>query len=1361
MRHFIFRKLFFLFLFFICLPALGDNQDNIRFVQLTIQQGLPQNHVFSILQDHKGFMWIGTRNGLCLYDGYRIKTYSHHPEDTTSLNHDCVKQIYEDSGKRLWIATDQGICLYDRRKDNFKRYSYSNDGKKFWGSSFFETSQHELLACTSAGVYVYDEGKDCFFPLVKRNRKLFAASTTFNEFTETQDGTLWAATSRGIICIDPVKMRKINRLPDNEAGRQLSSIDIAVICRDERQRIWAGTSNRGIFVYDPADESIRHFDKSNGLTNNYIRCLASDGNGNIWAGTEHGINIINPDTGTVKHLTQDIYGTSGLNDNAIYAFHRDRAGNMWVGTYFGGVNIHFKGFENFSTYPYGFSDKHLSGKAVRQIIADTEQSLWIATEDGGLNHFNRESRQFEHFTKQSDKIGVSYTNVHSLLKDKQGNLWIGTFSGGLNCYNTKTGKMKYYLQKQKNISSNMVFCLLEDRKGRIWAGTIGGLLRYSPEEDKFIQLEVPQGKRNFIYCLLEDSDGYIWFGTRRHGLFRLDPATDISAPVKIGGYLQEYVTSLYEDKQKHLWVGTNDGGIIFYDRERDTFRNYTTANGLPSNTVTAITQDNEGDIWFSTNAGLCRFDPHNGIKNNYTTNDGLPVNQFNYASAFKANDGQLFFGSINGLISFYPQQLDDSRSDLHVEITEFKIHGQNVNIGTSGSPLQENITESKRVSLSHNQASSFSFEYTGLNYSHAPNIEYAIRMANIDSDWQTVGHQRQILFSNLPAGKYQLCIKASYDGVHWDEGSVRCLEIVIRPPFWQSWVAYVIYVLAFIAMGYSTFRIIRTRIRLRMILKTEHAAKLQAEELNRQKINFFTNVSHDLKTPLTLILAPLKRIINEKELAPEQKDKLNVVLRNAQRMQYLIDELMTFSKIEMKRLKITVRRGNVLGFVEEICHMFQMVANEAGINFVTDIDSAEAQEEVWFSPLNLERIMYNLLSNAFKFTPSGGTIRLTAHLRKDSNEQTMFCFTVEDSGIGIPQEYLEKIFEDYYQVNMNDDKHGSGIGLALTKSLVSIHKGKIRVESTPGKGSIFHVELNVSDTAFSKDEKSPVKLEKENISSYNYPLLSTSDLLQEKLQDPVRRKEGKHRILIVEDNREMNDFITEIFAGDYLVVKAFNGQEGYEKAKETTPDIIISDVMMPVMDGFEMTGKLKSDLATSHIPVILLTAKTGEENMVDGFNRGADVYIEKPFSSQSLELQVKNMITTKFSNIQRFKHDPEINITQITTNPRDEKFMNHLLELVMKNIDNDSFSVADITSALGISRSLLHIKLKSLANVSVTEFIRDIRMREARGKLLTGMNVSEASFAVGISDPNYFTKCFKKQFGLTPSDFVKTLRKQN
>lgn len=1352
------RGILFIILLCLCVSLRGNNsRENIRFTPLTIQQGLPHNHIHSIYQDHKGFMWIATTSGLCLYDGYHIKTYTCQPEDSTTLSHSIVRKIFEDSKHRLWLATKNGICRYNRETDNFIRYTDSTVSSKSRGYSFIELSQGRLLASTSSGIYLYDESQDRFIPFLKAGKKL--TPNLVHEFIKDSEGIIWCATSNGLLRLNPENLTQIHTDDNPELSKIMKHPFISSISMDVYRRIWIGTSDKGVYIYNPQDNNVRNINMQNGLSSNYVHCLLSDNSGKMWVGTEHGINIVSADMKTISLLSQGITGTSNLNDNAIYVLYKDHSENIWVGTFFGGVNIHFKGSENFTTYPYGFSDKHLSGKAVRQIIADTDHSLWIATEDGGLNHFDQQTQTFRHYRNKQDKIGVSYYNVHSLLKDKQENLWIGTFTGGISRYTPKSGKTTYYSPEHKNMNSNMIFCLLQDHEETIYAGAVNGLFRYSPQTDRFTIVDEPQLKGQFIYCMTEDSNGELWFGTRNAGLYRYHPQTHEWTRIREIDGLSKSIVCLFEDRQKNIWIGTNNEGLIFYDRERNTYNLYTTADGLPSNSIMAITQDHDGDIWFSTTTGLCRFNYSTGSITNYTENDGLPINQFNFTSAYKAHDGQLFFGTINGMIAFYPELLKEARSKLHVEITSFKIHGKEAGIGED-SPLAANITETHNIKLTHKQASSFSFDYTGLNFSHSRNIVYAIRLTGMDSEWQNVGHQRHILFSGLPAGDYKLCIKASYDGIHWDEQSVRCLDIIILPPFWLSWYAYVIYTLLLILAGWIAYRIVRTRLRLQMKLKTEHASKIQAEELNRQKITFFTNISHDLKTPLTLILAPLNKIISDKQLTPELKEKLKVVLRNAQRMQYLIDELMTFSKIEMKRLKISVQEGDVLNFIEEISHIFQIVANESSVNFITEITPSKNTPEVWFSPRKLERILYNLLSNAFKFTPAGGTITLSAYLHRTHDGETFLHLTVKDTGIGISSEYLDKIFENYYQVDKNDDKQGSGIGLALTKSLVSIHKGTIHVDSKPGEGTVFEVELNVSASAFSDDEKSPVKLDHTDINANKHPLLSTTDLLQEKLQEPILQIDGKYKILIVEDNRDMNDFIAGIFDGDYLVIQAFDGQEGHDKALIEVPDLVISDVMMPVMDGFEMTRKLKNNLLTSHIPIVLLTAKTGEENKVDGFCQGADVFIEKPFNAQSLELQIKNILTTKNNNIRRFNNSPEIDVTQITTNPRDEKFMNSLLELVMKNLDNDQFSVGDITSSLGISRSLLHIKLKSLTNFSVTEFIRNIRMREAREKLIAGMNVSEASYAVGISDPNYFTKCFKKQFGQTPSEFVKSIRKK-
>ena len=540
-----------------------------------------------------------------------------------------------------------------------------------------------------------------------------------------------------------------------------------------------------------------------------------------------------------------------------------------------------------------------------------------------------------------------------------------------------------------------------------------------------------------------------------------------------------------------------------------------------------------------------------------------------------------------------------------------------------------------------------------------------------------------------------------------------------------------------------------------MRLKTEHEQRVNMEKMNQSKINFFTYVSHDLKTPLTLILSPLQRLIKQKQIDNNDREKLEVIYRNANRMHYLIDELLTFSKIEMQQMEINVRKGNIMHFLEEISHIFDIVSKEKEIDFIVGLE--ETDDEVWFSPSKLERIMYNLLSNAFKYTQPGDYVKISAKLLKKDSEN-FIEISVKDSGRGIPKEMKDKIFDSYFQVEKKDHREGFGLGLSLTKSLIHMHKGEIKVESEVGKGSEFIVSLNVSESAYSSSEKSLESITSEEIQKYNLRMKETIELIPDQListeQDNTDVKES---ILIVEDNKEMNDYLAEIFSKDYQVFRAYNGAEACKLLKKQLPDLIVSDVMMPVMDGLELTAYVKQDLNSSHIPVILLTAKTDELDHTQGYLKGADAYITKPFNAQNLELLVQNMRTNRKQNIEYFKRIEKLNITQITNNPRDEVFMKELVDLIMANIKDEEFGVTEIITHMKVSRSLLHTKLKSLTGCSITQFMRTIKMKEAKIHLQNGMNVSEASYAVGMSDPNYFTKCFKKEFNITPTEFIKQL----
>ena len=1313
-------------LLFLLHPTFAEGKiqyNNVRFKQLSITEGLSHNTVNAISQDSKGFMWFGTRNGLCRYDGYNITRYFHEEGDSTTISHDFITKLYNDPCRNvLWISTEQGICKYNPQNEQFTRYHIEGNNKN--SVLFLNTSDSRLLTGCSNGIYQYDNEKNSFTPFILNEGK----GENIRGLVEDSNNVLWINSNKGVKRYN-LKKEQFEPLPLNI--RPFLETCIQLVMLPGNQLLF--NTPQEVFVYNINNDSLYPLAAIKDIRQ--FRCATTDTMNNIWLGTENGIFIYNQTFRLVTHYQQSESDLSNLNDSPIYSLFEDYNHNMWVGTYFGGVNYFIYASDQFRIYPYGNSPNHLSGKAVRQIINTPDNGLYIATEDGGLNYLNS-NREITRSERLHERMNIKARNIHSLLIDSKQNLWIGLFLRGMNYYMPKENKTLSFNDGMGKNSSG--FCIIEDETGKIWYGGPSGLFTLKKQNGSF---QLKKVSALPVFCMLNLNDSIIWTGNRQNGIYQINKRTEEQTPLPQFSSSKLYMTYLYMDSQGNIWAGTNNDGLFVLNKKGEKLKSYSKKE-LGSNAIKGIIEDDQSTIWIGTDNGLCNIQPKSGLISRYTIADGLPTNQFNYSSVCKKPDGELFFGTINGMISFYPEQVRPVEPHFNIALTGVWSNNDVVSSSNPDALLPASISESDVMTLTHEQAQSIRIEYSGLNYQYKDKTQYAM-------------NQHQVRFSNLPTGDYTLKIKASNDGVNWDEKGQKELTIHVLPPWWLSIWAYLTYVCMVLCIIYLAYKYTKARLILLMRLKTEHEQRVNMEKMNQSKINFFTYVSHDLKTPLTLILSPLQRLIKQKQIDNNDREKLEVIYRNANRMHYLIDELLTFSKIEMQQMEINVRKGNIMHFLEEISHIFDIVSKEKEIDFIVSLE--ETDEEVWFSPSKLERIMYNLLSNAFKYTQPGDYVKLSAKLLKKDSEN-FIEISVKDSGRGIPKEMKDKIFDSYFQVEKKDHREGFGLGLSLTKSLIHMHKGEIKVESEVGKGSEFIVSLNVSESAYSSSEKSLESITSEEIQKYNLRMKETIELIPDQListeQDNTDVKES---ILIVEDNKEMNDYLAEIFSKDYQVFRAYNGAEACKLLKKQLPDLIVSDVMMPVMDGLELTAYVKQDLNSSHIPVILLTAKTDELDHTQGYLKGADAYITKPFNAQNLELLVQNMRTNRKQNIEYFKRIEKLNITQITNNPRDEVFMKELVDLIMANIKDEEFGVTEIITHMKVSRSLLHTKLKSLTGCSITQFMRTIKMKEAKIHLQNGMNVSEASYAVGMSDPNYFTKCFKKEFNITPTEFIKQL----
>jgi signal transduction histidine kinase/DNA-binding response OmpR family regulator/streptogramin lyase len=1104
--------------------------------------------------------------------------------------------------------------------------------------------------------------------------------------------------------------------------------------------------------FDPVSES---FYRVEGLSNNFIHCITQDEFGRLWVGTERGLNIYSPNEKKNKIYLNNLTDKNSINDNAIHSILRDEYDNMILGTYFGGVNFSLKLYQQFNIYEAGESENYISGKAVRQIIGDSNDNLWIATEDGGLNFLDYKKDKFRVYKHTGSSNSLSYNNVHSVMLDKNNELWIGTFLGGLNKLNLSNQQFSLYNRANvKAFNADNIFAILEDRDGLIWIASSNGVLTYNRSKNEFKQFEPSIFLDETVNVLFEDTHGAIWLGSRNLGAFKYNKNSDNLKnyrPSPGNSISDNFINYIYEDHKKNIWIATHNGGLNLLNTKVDTITVFRTKDGLPSNTIFSLIQDNSKNLWISTNNGLSKYNIEKKIFSNFTTQEGLPNNQFNYNSAYKNNNGRLFFGTIDGLISFNPEELVLPQCRSKIDMIDFKIMGNSVTPNDPNSPLKSSISETTEIVLSSEQAKFISFEFTLPTLIHSQNLSFAIKMLNTDQDWINLGAQRQVSFSNLPSGDYTFMVKVA-ENISWADSSVRSIKIKVLPPFWRSDLAYFIYFVLLLAAGfYFNRHMTKKRNEERMALKEKHE-KERIKEINRIRLNFFTNISHELNTPLTLIISPIQNMLTQLSLSGEIKDKMLMIRRNAERMKHLIEELILLGKIETEEERVIVEEGFALRFILELGNGFKPWAELKNIHYTTDINVAKYP--VFFDSLKIEKIVFNLLSNAFKYTEAQGEVKLSAEYFLE-NGIKMLRIKVVDTGRGIAEKDLTKIFEKYYQINDHDKNSGFGIGLNLVKHLVEAHKGTVKVKSELGKGSTFTVTINVDEHSYQSHEKSTRKFDNELINSYQYliPEVLEDEILFDNTE--IEKSAGKPYLLIVEDNKDLLNFIGSIFENDYHLKLCADGREAYSAAIETAPDLIISDVMMPELDGLELCKLIKTSIETCHIPFIMLTAKVGEDNVVEGYEFGADFYIKKPFNAAILVQQVKNILNTQENQRKFFRENTDSALNSSKVNIRDKKLLESINEKILEHLSEENYSIENLTKDLSVSRTLLHTKLKSLVGLSATEYINRVKLKEGLRLLEEGNNISEVSYITGFASPSYFSRCFKKVYGRSPRDFMK------
>jgi len=1328
-----FRQYLILFLLLL-LVQFSWSLPSYQFKHFDINDGLSQNTVLSIFQDKQGFMWFGTKNGLNRFDGSTFKVFKFFPNNEVKDN--VFRCILQDKDEKLWLGTDEGVYLYEPRSEKFQRFDVktsSNDSVRGVVSDMIIDSEGDVwISVEEKGVYLYryeNNSLDHF------RVKTPPGGLKGIKLCENKGKGVWVFPySMPFLQIDK-KNRKIQQFSLNQGNEILYNTGEIGSVLAEQNNLLVGTSLQGLLQINLVERT-------------YNKLLASDETGqpifvrnilrkgdDLWIATESGIYIYNLYSREVINLRHNNVIPYSLSDNAVYSLYEDNEGGVWMGTYFGGVNY----FPNRLTYFEIFypleNENSIKGRRVREFCENTNGKLWIGTEDNGLNLFDPKTSQF---LPVDGKLNSLYHNIHALFRDEN-TLWIGTFSKGLNRYDLKTKTLKtYYKTSQPNsLSENSVFSICKDRQNTLWIGTLSGLNIYNYQNDSFTRIKELEGA--FVQDIFEDTDGNIWIATFVKGLFLFNPKThtwkNFVHTSNVGSLPYNKTTSVFEDSKKRIWITTEGGGFCRYDKKKQSFLTVNSTNGLPNDVVYQIQEDNSGNLWLSTNSGLVKYVPETGVMENFTVNDGLKTNQFNYKSSYKAADGTLYFGSIDGFVRFNPAYFKENNILPPIVLTDFYLNNSPANVSDTGSPLKESISYAQKIQLPYNK-NSFTIKYAILNYSGLRPKNVVYKLEGFDRQWIPANGSQSVVYSNLNPGKYRLIISFDANSSGSIKKATRTLDIVVKPPFWETWWAYLFYFFLIVFVIFEIINYFRKRTKRIHLEKMRDFEQEKEKELYESKIDFFTDVAHEIRTPLSLIKAPLDQILrNDETVATDVKDNLKVMSKNTDRLLDLTNQLLDFRKTEAELYKLKEKRTNLSVLMKETFDRFTPLAKQKNISFNLNLPEKEI-----FTKIDAEaftKIISNLINNAVKYCDSMVNISLEA---LPENHLEKIVFKTENDGAVVPDHFKDEIFKPFTRLNKEKDKivTGTGIGLALTKSLTELLKGEITYSVENGM-NVFWVNLPFNPLT-------------------NNELLDEQPDKQETLNTKAGEKSEKllkrPSILLVEDDKGMMDFLTKCLKSDYSILSASDGKEALDVLKNKNIDLVVSDVMMPEMDGFELTAFIKSHIEYSHIPVILLTAKVNVQSKVQGFEVGADAYIEKPFSVDVLLAQIASLLQNREKFREAFLKNPFKGINHVELNKSDEEFLQKLDDIIQENISNPDFNIEDLSEHFFMSRASFYRKIKGILDLTPNEYLRVARLKKAAQLLKEGDHrITEICYMVGFNSPSYFAKCFQQQFGVLPKDF--------
>ena len=1332
----------------------------INFTTLSTRDGLLSNSVNVIIKDRYGLMWLGTDDGLNKFDGTNFTVYRYLPGDTTSLRTNEVLALHEDASGNLWVGTSGGgLSLYDRKKDLFIHYPIKSGTATLTGSDVIRgicSDYHgKIWIAQFGGLYMLDPITQSISKQQLRDETGRPVNTTLNSIYEDRNHRLWIATDNGLFLYN-IRSNTFRLYANSKTTPSgLPEGRIRAVTEDKWGNIWVGAS-AGLSRLKPDESAFIPYSYLNGVE---INCISGDNNGLLWIGSTNGLYQYSIQSDTYTIFTPENHNHQSLSSKWVRCMYIDQQGIYWFGTYQGGVCKYDKNLNLFNlTLSSSFQENRLNMAVITAMTELKNGRILIGTDGNGLYEFDRQKNRVLPFTFPLKKVEANSLNILSLLSTRSNKLYIGTYAQGLIIKDQQTIRYTQLIKGQgvNDLPGNNIYCLFEDSKGNIWAGTNGdGIIVMN--NDRIIARYSPLPMRNdaallpingYIRAIEEDANGNIWIGTHGGGIAVYQPTSN-----KWTIYNQEnsrlpgnIIQSLYCDSKGKMWIGTFSG-LATFEPDKHLFTTFSEKDGLQNTMVYQILEDRSGKIWFSTNTGISRFDINTKSFRNFTQQNGLQNSNFVRGAGLQLTGGELLFGGLEGFNHFYPDRLTVNQNVPPIILTDLKISNKSVQAGKDA-PIEEHISAADKIQLNYKQ--NFALSFVALNYTIPKQNHYAYKLDGFDKDWNYTGTVNVASYTNLDPGEYTFHVKASNNDGIWSTKDTS-IKIYVKPPFWRTTYALLMYVLAIIGLLlFSRYKGI-SRLRKKFALEQERQEAKRAQEMNAMKLKFLTNLSHDFRTPISLIIGPVDQLIEE-EGNPGKFDKLKMVRRNARRLLNLVNQLLDFRKMEEQELKLQLSKGEFISFLKEVTESFRDMSERKQIcfTFTTCIDRLD----VFFDRDKMERIFFNLLSNAFKFTLAEGNITIDLQKAESSDDQqyTLVSIHVTDTGIGIPANKQELIFDrfSHHDTDASILNQGTGIGLSITKEFIKLHGGTIQVQSEPGKGSVFILQIPLKRVIETTAAASPVVQSKPEIPN-------SSLVVQEK-----SKVNHDLSVLLVEDNDDFRFYLKDNLQNNYKVIEAINGKEGWQKTLSQHPQLIVSDISMPEMDGIELITKLKSDKRTSHIPVILLTAITAQEQQIKGLETGATDYITKPFHPEVLNAKIKNLLHLQSTMQNTYSKQIKLTTPDVEIESADEKLLTQITLYLENNLTNSQLSVENLSKHIGMGRTSLYVKLLELTGETPVEYIRSFRLNKATVLLeKSNMTIAEIAYQVGYATPNYFAKSFKLKFKMLPSEYIAKVRKQN